>query len=130
MTSFSETNAFALIHTERGSRRETDAKRGSRRETDVKRGSRRERRLQSGARILLCSYELSVADRQKLQAAISLLCSVTHFLQDRHRRVGAGLLAVPELVAIAEPSAAIAGQANVEIATNVDDCWNESMRCG
>ena len=72
--------------------------------------------LQS-ARTLLCSYELSVADRQKLQAAISLLCSVIHFLQDR-RRVGAGLLAAPESVAIAEPAASVAitGQANAEIA--------------
>ena len=71
---------------------------------------------------LLCSYELSVADRQKLQAAISLLCSVIHFLQDR-RRVGAGLLAAPESVAIAEPAASVAitGQANAEIATSADD---------
>ena len=73
-------------------------------------------------RIFLCSYELSVADRQKLQAAISLLCSVIHFLQDR-RGVGAGLLAAPESVAIAEPAASVSitGQANAEIATSADD---------
>ena len=46
-----------------------------------------------------------MADRQKLQAAVALLNSVVHFLQDR-RRVGAGLVTVPiaEPAAIAEPA--------------------------
>ena len=71
-----------------------------------------------------------MADRQKLQAAISLLCSFIHFLQD-HRRVGAGRLVAPESVAIAEPAASVAitGQANAEIATSADDAatvsWND-----